>query len=59
MRIRKVNSYDVKLHDLTKAKLKTADNTSAVQFTTGNNKICTVCNLSKDTYLDIKAGEVK
>lgn len=50
MRIRKVNSVDVKLHDLTKVKLKTAGNTSVVQFTAGNNKICTVRNLSKDTW---------
>lgn len=57
MRIRKLNSVDVKLHDLTKVKLKTAGNTSVVQFTTGNNKTCTVRNLSKDTYLDVKTGE--
>lgn len=50
MRIRKVNSVDVKLHNLTKVKLKTAGNTSVVQFTAGNNKTCTVRNLSKDTY---------
>ena len=51
MRIRKVNSVDVKLHNLTKVKLKTAGNTSVAQFTAGNNKTCTVRNLSKDTYL--------
>lgn len=44
MRIRKVNSVDVKLYDLTKVKLKTAGSTSVVQFTAGNN----ICNgLSK------------
>ena len=59
MRIRKLNSVDVKLHDLTKVKLKTAGNTSVVQFTAGNNKTCTVRNLSKDTYLDVKTGEVR
>ena len=59
MRIRKVNSVDVKLYDLTKVKLKTAGNTSVVQFTAGNNKTCTVRNLSKDTYLDVKTGEVR
>ena len=52
MRVRKMNQVDVKLHDLTKVKLKTAGNTSVVQFTAGNNKTCTVRNLSKDTYLD-------
>lgn len=54
-----MNQVDVKLHDLTKVKLKTAGNTSVVQFTAGNNKTCTVRNLSKDTYLDTRTGEVK
>ena len=44
MRVRKMNQVDVKLHDLTKVKLKTAGNTSVVQFTAGNNKTCTVRN---------------
>lgn len=59
MCVRKLNSNDVKIHDLTKVKLKTAGNTSVVQFTAGNNKTCTVRNLSKDTYLDTRTGEVK
>lgn len=59
MRVRKMNQVDVKLHDLTKVKLKTAGNTSVVQFAAGNNKTCTVRNLSKDTYLDVKTGEVR
>ena len=59
MRVRKVNSNDVKIPDLVQVKLKTAGNTSVVQFTAGNNKTCTVRNLSKDTYLDIRTGEVK
>ena len=59
MRVRKMNQVDVKLHDLIKVKLKTAGNTSVVQFTAGNNKTCTVRNLSKDTYLDTRTGEVK
>ena len=57
IRIRKGNSVDVKLHDLTKVKLKTAGNTSVVQFAARNNKTGTVRNLSKDTYLDVKTGE--
>ena len=53
MRVRKVSSNDVKLYDLTqvsavgvklydmtKVKMKTAGNTSVVQFTAGNNKSC-------------------
>lgn len=35
MRIRKMKSVDVQLHDSTKVKLKTAGNTQVVQFTTG------------------------
>ena len=59
MRVRKMKSVDVQLHDSTKVKLKTAGNTSVVQFTAGVNKSCPVQNLSKDTYLDKKTGEVK
>lgn len=46
MRVRKVNSNDIKIHDSVPVKLKTAGNTSVVQFTAGNNKTCTVRNLS-------------
>lgn len=59
MRIRKMKPVDVQLHDLTKVKLKIAGNTSVVQFTAGVNKSCPVQNLSKDTYLNKKTGEVK
>ena len=59
MRIRKMQSVDVQLHDSTKVKLKTAGNTQVVQFTAGVNKSCPVQNLSKDTYLDKKTGEIK
>ena len=30
-----------------------------MQFTAGNNKVCPVRNISKDTYLDLKTGKVK
>ena len=59
MRVRKVSADDVKLHDMTKVKLKTAGNTQVVQFTAGDNKSCPVYNISKDEYLDKKTGEVK
>ena len=59
MRIKRINQDDIKLFNSTKVKLKTAGNTSVVQFTAGNNKTCSVVNLSKDTYLDKKTGEVK
>lgn len=45
---KKMNQFDVKIYDLTKVKLKTAVNTLVVRFTTGNNKICIVRNLSND-----------
>ena len=48
MRVRKVNSNDIKIHDSVQVKLKTAGNTSVVQFTAGVNKSCPVQNLSKD-----------
>ena len=59
MRVKKVSADSVKLHDSSKVKFKTAGNTQVVQFVAGNNKICPVRNISKDTYLDIKTGEVK
>ena len=59
MRVRKVNSDGVKIHDSVQVKLKTAGNTSVVQFTAGNNKSCPVRNLSKDTYLDTKSGGLR
>lgn len=59
MRVRKVNSDTIKLSETTKVKLKTSGNTQVVQFTAGNNKKCPVQNLSKDTYLDKRTGEVK
>lgn len=59
MRVRKVKSDDVKIHDSVQVKLKTSGNIQVVQFTAGVNKSCPVRNLSKDTYLDTKTGEVK
>ena len=53
MRVRKVNSEGVKIHDSVQEKLKTAGkkkttgNTSVVQFTAGYNKSCPVRNLSR------------
>lgn len=59
MRVKKVGADAVKLYELTPVKLKTAGNTSVVQFTAGVNKTCPVKNLSKDTYLDKATGEIK
>ena len=59
MRVRKVDSDAIKLYESSQVKLKTAGNTRVVQFTAGNNKSCPVQNLSKETYLDKKTGEIK
>ncbi|MBQ2982995.1 MAG: hypothetical protein IJD58_12900 [Lachnospiraceae bacterium] len=59
MRIKRINQDDIKVSNKAKVKVKTAGNTQVVQFTAGNNKTCSVVNLSKDTYLDKKTGEVK
>lgn len=59
MSVRKVNSNEIKIYDSVQVKLKTAGNISVVQFTDGNNKTCIVRNLSKDTCLDTRTGEVK
>lgn len=59
MRIQRKNADAVKLYDITPVKLKTAGSTQVVQFTAGNNKSCPVRNISKDTYIDMKTGEIK
>lgn len=59
MRIRRMNSDDIKVCDSVQVKLKTAGNIQVIQFTAGVNKTCPVRNLSRDTYLDTKTGEVK
>ena len=43
--MRRVGADDVKLHDMTRVKVKTAGNTQGVQFTAGNNKSCPVRNV--------------
>ena len=39
--------------------MKIAGNTLVVLPTTGNNKTCSVVNLSKDIYVDKRTAEVK
>ena len=41
MRVRKMNSDGVKIHDSVQVKLKTAGTTQVIQFTAGNNKSLT------------------
>jgi hypothetical protein len=59
MRVKRMNSDEVKVADSAIVKFKTAGNTSVVQFTAGVNKSCSVKNISKDLYLDKKTGEIK
>ena len=59
MPVGKINQVDVKLHDLTKVKLKTAGSISVVQFTDGNIKKCSVVNITKGIYYDLRTGEVQ
>ncbi len=59
MTVKKVNEDAIKLYDNTKVKLKKAGGTRVIQFMAGNNKSCPVKNLSKDTYLDKRTGEMK
>ena len=59
MKIRKVNSESIKLHENTEVKFKTAGNTREVQFTAGVNKKCPIQNISKDKYIDKETGEIK
>lgn len=59
MRIKKVDSKSIKLHETSQVKLKTAGNTREVRFMVGNNNHCPIQNISKDKYLDKEMGEIK
>lgn len=59
MRVKRMNSDEVKVADSAMVKFKTAGNISVVQFIAGVNKSCSVKNISKDLYLDKKTGEIK
>lgn len=59
MRVKRLNSDDVKVADTAQVKLKMTGNTAVVQFTAGVNKKCPVQNLSKDTYMLKETGEIK
>lgn len=59
MRVKRLNSDNVKVADTAQVKLKMTGNTAVVQFTAGVNKKCPVQNLSKDTYMLKETGEIK
>lgn len=59
MKITKVDSKSIILHENTKVKLKIAGNIREVQFSAGVNKKCPIQNISKDKYLDKETGEIK
>ena len=59
MRIKKVDSKSIILHEETEVKFKIAGNTREVQFSAGVNRMCPIQNISKDKYLDRETGEIK
>lgn len=59
MRIKKVDSKSIILHENTEVKFKTAGNTREVQFSAGVNRRCPIQNITKDRYLDRETGEIK
>lgn len=59
MRIKRKDTDVVKLCEASQVKVKTAGDTTVIQFCVGQNKKCPVQNLSKDTYLLKETGEIK
>lgn len=59
MKLRKVDSKSVVLHEGSNVTLKTCGDSQEVQFTAGNNTKCPIQNLSKNKYLDKVTGEIK
>lgn len=59
MRIKKVDSKSIILHEETEVKFKIAGNTREVQFSEGVNIRSLIQNISKDKYLDKETGEIK
>ena len=51
MRIKRKDANVVKICEASQVKVKTAGDTTVIQFCAGQNKKCPVQNLSKDTYL--------
>lgn len=59
MRIKKVDSKSIILHEETEVECKTVGDMREVQFFVGVNKKCPIQNISKDKYLDRETGEIK
>lgn len=59
MKITKIESSRIVLHDDSEVKVKTSGKSILVQFLAGQNKECQVQNLSKEEYLDKATGEVR
>ena len=59
MRIRKVDSKSIFLHEETEVKFKTVGSTREVQFSAGVNRRCPIQNISKNKYIDRETGEIK
>ncbi|MEG1876801.1 MAG: hypothetical protein RRX92_07340 [Lachnospiraceae bacterium] len=59
MRIKKISSDKVFLHEESQVKFKTSGNIREVQFLAGVNNKCPIQNITKDTYMDKATGEIK
>ncbi len=59
MRIQKIKSSSITIHNSSEVALKTCGECQEIQFTAGNNTVCRIQNLSKDEYLDKPTGEIK
>ncbi len=59
MRIKKVNSKSIFLHEDTKVKFKTVGDTREVQFSAGVNRRCPIQNISKKNTLIEKQEKSK
>lgn len=59
MKVKKIKSDSIILHENSQVKLKTCGTCREIQFTAGTNTKCPIQNISKDKYLDKETGEVK
>ena len=59
MKITKIESSRIVLHDVSEVKLKTSGKSSLVQFLAGQNTECQIQNLNKEEYLDKSTGEIR
>lgn len=58
MKVKKIKSDSIILHENSQVKLKTCGTCREIQFTAGVNTKCPIQNISKDKYLDKETGEM-